>query len=261
MNNTTLKVNCQHLKRINLTNYVVYYSLLAYNNQHEGGYIMKEGKKTVESQRSILSKNIEKLLDSKGKTQTDMARELDFPEATVSSWMNCERYPRIARIQKMADYFGVYRSDITDDRNENRNTFTSSEYHYLPTTISAGLPITVDAITEAEKISLPDNLMGKWSGHQDIFISKVNGDSMNKTMPDRSLIAIKPMSLENLKDGDIVVYSVDHEYSVKRLIKQADRLVFRPHSTDLTFTDDIVNIENKDLLIHGKVVLYIVEMD
>src|SRR5699024_8728115 len=102
---------------------------------------------------------------------------------------------------------------------------------------------------------------GKWAGHKDIFITKIFGESMNKTMPDGSLIAVKPIARESLKDGDIVVYSVDHDYSVKRLIKQADRLVFRPHSTENCFTDQIVNIDNNGLLVHGKVVLYIVEME
>src|SRR5699024_1056266 len=121
--------------------------------------------------------------------------------------------------------------------------------------------IEVEAITKAEKIRIPDNLMGKWSGHKDILIMRINGDSMNKTMPDGSLIAVKPTPLENLKNDDIVVYSKNYDYSVKRLIKQADRLVFRTHSTDKCFVDDIVKIDNNDLIVHGKVVLYIVEMD
>lgn len=221
-----------------------------------------KGKKTASNERKILAKNIQRLLDSKGKTQTDMARELGFAETTVSSWMNCERYPRIDKIQQMADYFGVYRSDITDDKNK-IPSFTSSKYNYLPTAISAGLPLNVDGITESETISIPDAIMGKYAGNKEMFITKVNGESMNKVIPHNSLIAVKPTPLETLKNGDIVVYKYGSEYAVKRFYRQDNKLIFRPDSTDITFTDLVIDLEHNDLdvKIEGKVVLYIVELD
>lgn len=217
-------------------------------------------KKTASEQRMILANNIRGLLEAKGKTQTDMARDLEIAETTVSSWLNCERYPRIDKIQQLADYFGVYRSDITDDKKSKR-VITSSQYPFLSAKISAGLPVDVEAITHTDTISLPDTIMGKWAGQSDISIMRVNGESMNKTIPDQSLIAVKPTALENLKDGDIVVYSDNHDYSVKRMFKQEDRIIFRPHSTDIRFTDYIVSTDNENLKIYGKVVVYIVEMD
>jgi len=70
--------------------------------------------KTIESQRSVLAKNIQTLLDDKNVIQTDMARNLKIPETTVSSWLNGKKYPRIGNIQKMADYFGVLKSATTE---------------------------------------------------------------------------------------------------------------------------------------------------
>ena len=220
-------------------------------------------------QKEIVAKNLEKLLKRKGKTQTDMARDLGFPEMTVSNWMKAKTYPRPDKLQLMADYFGVYRSEITEDTPniiaEAQAQYLTgfSDYPYLPTTISAGLPLNVESIKsdDVEQIAIPDALMGKYAGSKDIYFMRVNGESMNNVMPDRSLIAVKSINLSSLKNGDIVVYSDGHDYSVKRFYRDGTRLIFRPDSKDDRFYDYITDINNQELVIHGKVVLYIVELD
>ncbi|MCM3071692.1 helix-turn-helix domain-containing protein [Staphylococcus equorum] len=74
--------------------------------------------------KEILSKNIKKLLERKGKTQTDMAKELNLKESTVSSWVNAAKYPRRDKIELMADYFNVSPSDITDEKS-NQDTIAA----------------------------------------------------------------------------------------------------------------------------------------
>ncbi|WP_277680355.1 LexA family protein [Gracilibacillus dipsosauri] len=139
----------------------------------------------------------------------------------------------------------------------------SSNYPYLPTAISAGLPLNVEAIhsDDVERITIPDSVMGKWAGNKDIFILRVFGESMNRVIPDQSLIAVKSINPENLKNGDIVVYSDGNDYSVKRYYKHDNTIVFRPDSTDIRFTDYITSTDNSNLVIHGKVVVYVVELD
>lgn len=141
----------------------------------------------------------------------------------------------------------------------------STKYPYLPISISAGPPIQVDGITndQIDSIEIPDNIMGKWAGSQEIFVMKVNGESMNKIIPHDSLIAVKKVDLSNLKDGDIVVYSDEVSYSVKHFYNDTvnEKLIFRPGSTDKRYTDNIFSYsEASHINIHGKVVLYIVEL-
>src|SRR5699024_899695 len=165
----------------------------------------------------------------------------------------------IDSVVKMAKVLNVTVEYLISDNVEEKE-HPSSHYTYLPTTISAGLPLNVEAITEAGKISIPDSIMGKWAGSKGIMVLNVNGDSMDKTIPDGSLIAVKPVELSGLKNGDIVVFSNSHEYSVKRYYKHDDKLVFRPESSNLAHYDQTYSI-NDDITIHGKVVVYIVELD
>ncbi len=141
---------------------------------------------------------------------------------------------------------------------------SSHEYNYIPNPVSAGQPLNIEGVTQTDKLRILDSIMGKWAGDEDILMMRVNGDSMNKTIPHNSLIAVKPITLANLKNDDIVVFSNDHEYSVKRFYhdKDKERFIFRPHSNDESFVDNIVTYEAAaNLMLHGKVVMYIVEMD
>lgn len=62
----------------------------------------------------IMSDNIKRYLKRNGKTQTELANDLNIPETTVSNWINAKTYPRIDKIQAMADYFRINRSDLTE---------------------------------------------------------------------------------------------------------------------------------------------------
>lgn len=209
--------------------------------------------------KMIMAKNIQRELNKKGITQTDMARDLELPEMTVSNWMKAKTYPRVDKIQLMADYFNILRSDLTEEKTFDRFNMLCTEYNYFPNVcISAGEPFSVEAVESADTIIIPDKLMGKYAGDETIFFVHVNGESMNKIIPDGSLIAVKPISVDNLKDGDIVVFSCCHEYSVKRFYTDGNRLMFKPESTDHRFVDYIVNSEQEEVIIHGKVVTYIV---
>src|SRR5690625_4974893 len=218
----------------------------------------------MSNQREVLSRNLRRLINSKGVDQKILADFLGISEMSVSNWVNGVKYPRIGNIQKMAEYFGGKKSDLIED-NEDKPTYTTSRYNYYPASISAAKPIVAEAITEydTKEISIPDNMMGKWRGNKDIYITKINGESMNLVIPDQSIIAIKPVELQELKDGDIVVYCYDGEYAVKRFYRYDNKIIFRPDSSDIRFTDLEIDLndENLDLKIKGKVVLYIVELD
>ena len=59
---------------------------------------------SAQDARKIVAENIQRLLDKKGVSQTKMADDLDLKETTVSGWMTAQKYPRIDKLQKMADY-------------------------------------------------------------------------------------------------------------------------------------------------------------
>lgn len=68
-----------------------------------------------ENAKRVLSVNLQFFLDAQGKTQADLVRDLGFKQATVSDWITCKKYPRVDKVQALADYFGVYKSALTEE--------------------------------------------------------------------------------------------------------------------------------------------------
>lgn len=65
--------------------------------------------------RKILSKNLQRLMNDKNIDQIELAEALKVSQPTVSNWINQTKYPRIKRIQEIADYFEVPKSKVIED--------------------------------------------------------------------------------------------------------------------------------------------------
>lgn len=213
-----------------------------------------------------LGQNIKRLRLSRGLTQPQLADIVGASSyTTVSKWESGANSPKGKDLVRLSEYFNVSVDELLGIKSDGLIT-VSSQYDYIPTSISAGNPLNVEGVTreQVEKISIPDVMMGKWAGSKDVFLMRVNGESMNNMFSHNSLIAVKKTPLTSLHNGDIVVYSDSEEYAVKRIIidNENKRFIFRPDSSDDRFVDNVIAYdEASNLRIHGKVVLYIVELD
>lgn len=99
--------------------------------------------------------------------------------------------------------------------------------------------------------------MGKYAGNRHILVMKVNGESMSKVIPNGSFVAIKTdVNVENLRDGDLVVFGKTHEYRLKHFYDGGNEVIFKPNSTDPTFRDHVFS-KDETIKIVGKVVMSI----
>ena len=65
--------------------------------------------------REIFIKNLRYIMEKKGITQADICRELNIPSATISNWYTGQRYPRINKMQELAEMLGVTYSTLTTE--------------------------------------------------------------------------------------------------------------------------------------------------
>lgn len=130
-----------------------------------------------------------------------------------------------------------------------------SEYPYIPDAVAAGIPETIDGMSNLPKIPIADEILGKYARRKNIIIMRVNGESMNRVIQNGSIIGVyTDIDAKNLKDGDLVVFNHDYNYSLKRFYRTSDLLIFRPDSTDASFTDIIYKVDD-DVRIVGKVIM------
>lgn len=68
--------------------------------------------------KKIFSKNLNHYMELNEKTQTDIINDLGFNKSAVSTWCNGTRLPRMDKVELLAQYFGINRSDLIEDKNE-----------------------------------------------------------------------------------------------------------------------------------------------
>ena len=68
--------------------------------------------------KEVLSKNLKYYIANSGKDRRELAKIWGFPYSTVTEWINGRKYPRIDRIEIMANYFGILKSDLIEDKSK-----------------------------------------------------------------------------------------------------------------------------------------------
>ena len=69
--------------------------------------------------KDIMALNIKYYMEEKGIDRNTLCSDLDIKYTTLCDWLNAKTYPRIDKIELMANYFGVQKSDLVESRSEN----------------------------------------------------------------------------------------------------------------------------------------------
>lgn len=69
-----------------------------------------------EENKVIMARNIKRYMDSKGVTNQQLCDDLGFKYTTFMDWIKAVTYPRIGKIEAMANYFGIQKSDLIEDK-------------------------------------------------------------------------------------------------------------------------------------------------
>lgn len=229
----------------------------------------------------MFSKNLKYLRQKNGMEQLDLAKRLGRKSASsVSEWEKGTYTPKAGILADISKIFNVQLDSLMNDdlerasfNNENLksvdNTVDNNSikyYNFFDSGLSAKLLSDVDPFSKKniKKIPISDLILGKYADDQEIFFTYMNGESMNRVMPNHSLIAVKKYdSVSDLEDGDIVAFDNADEMCVKQFYKDYKSKIysFMPNSTDSTFKPINYRWEDtKSIKIIGKIVTYVINI-
>lgn len=78
-------------------------------------YIIKtEGTSEAEYLKKIFSNNLNHYMNIYDKSIVNISTDLKIKYSTVRDWCNGTNYPRIDKIQRLANYFNISKSDLTE---------------------------------------------------------------------------------------------------------------------------------------------------
>ena len=202
----------------------------------------------LENRNDILVKNLLFYLDRLELTQTEFARELGYPETTVSNWFNKNTYPRPDKIQEMANYFGIRRTDLTENNEQPQAPLKNAHSIPIIGTITAGTPILAEE-------NIVDYFLIDSRVHADFGLT-VKGESMiNANIFDGDIVFIRQQP--NLENGEIGAILLENEATLKRFSKTENSVILQAENPSMTdwprvYTDGNISILGKLVGVYSK---------
>lgn len=70
--------------------------------------------------KEVFAKNLRMYMEESGKTQKELAEIAGVSAPTMNDYLKARKYPRIDKIELLANYFGILKSDLIEDKTEER---------------------------------------------------------------------------------------------------------------------------------------------
>ncbi|EJQ7840215.1 helix-turn-helix transcriptional regulator [Staphylococcus pseudintermedius] len=227
----------------------------------------------------IIAKNIRRFLDDSNMSQKKLAELINIKPSTLSDYLNLRSNPSHGVIQRIADVFGVGKSDI-DTTYKDENSITSIYDKLTPPRQKRVLDFANEQLNEQNNKVLHINshnviseevavygyasagsgetlidgveFTTQYNGHipNHDFALQVNGDSMEPLFEDKEIIFVD--KTKQINSGQIGIFVIDGEAYLKKVFinEEGIRLVsLNSKYPDLHFDS------SHDIKVAGKVIL------
>lgn len=192
-----------------------------------------------------MAKNIRYYMELHRKTRQEMCDALGVKYTTFTDWINANAYPRIDKIEMMANYFHITKADLVEEPTKKKTKFM------IPVlgVVRAGLPMdAVENIIDYEEISEEMARQGEF------FALQIKGDSMEPRIKEGDVVIVRKQP--TVENGEIAIVLVNgDEATVKRVQRFDGGINLIPSNSAynvLTYTN--AQIESLPVQILGKVV-------
>ena len=191
-----------------------------------------------------------------GLSLEDVAKALNVNRSTVLRYesksiekMPIDVIPPLAKILKCSP---EYLMGWEDDKLKPINIIYDDYFplHYC-TNLSAGSPTELLEAEPDAVVYVPIKFQNR---KKRLHAFQVNGTSMNNVIQDGSIVVAEEVPDTVLKEGTIVVAWLDGEATVKRLYPGDSQVMLMPDSSDKAHQPIIVNTEEEQVYIIGRVI-------
>lgn len=68
--------------------------------------------------KNIFASNLKRYMKDRKVSRKDISEALGISYYTVTDWVNGKKYPRMNRVEELAHYFGILKSDLIEEKTE-----------------------------------------------------------------------------------------------------------------------------------------------
>lgn len=199
--------------------------------------------------KEIFAKNLRYYMNINNKDRNDVARDLELPYTTVTSWCKGEFYPRIDKIELLANYFDIKKSDLVENKEKIDGLGNPVTMIPILGTVKTGY----DYLAQENWIGSIDIEKSLVGNGQDYFALKVKGDSMSPVLVEDDIVVVKKQA--DFENGDIVVAIINGDEATIKKGKKSDSSILlqpiNPNCEPFIFTHD--EMKTKPVTIIGVV--------
>ena len=195
--------------------------------------------------KETMAKNIRYYMELHHKTRQEMCDALGVKYTTFTDWINANAYPRIDKIEMMANYFHITKADLVEEPTKKKTKFM------IPVlgVVRAGLPMdAVENIIDYEEISEEMARQGEF------FALQIKGDSMEPKISDGDVVIVRKQP--TVENGEIAIVLVNgDDATIKKVQRFEGGINLVPSNNAynvLTYSN--AQIESLPVQILGKVV-------
>ncbi|MCR1835012.1 helix-turn-helix domain-containing protein [Oceanobacillus caeni] len=200
-----------------------------------------------------IANNIRRIMDSRGWTQLELSKRSGISKSTLSDYLNCKTLIKAGNVQKLADVFGVLKSDI-DPSFISEELLKQGISPYVPGgELIIDLPI-VGKISCGEGTLAYEEIDGfeptpkEWLNGGQYFYLRAKGDSMkNARIYEGDLLLIRRQ--EDVENGEIAAVLIDGDAVLKRVYKTDSTVILQSENPEYK---PIILDGTKDIKIIGK---------
>mgnify|MGYP002512053206 CR=1 FL=1 len=176
--------------------------------------------------KQIMANNIKKYMKLGNKKRTEICEYLDIPYTTFSDWINAKTYPRIDKIEKLANYFGVEKSDLVEEKKEHSDEkiYKSANISFVKIPLYGPISCGTGAFIEdnvIDYIAVPDSGL---SPYKEYFAQIANGNSMiDAGIANGDIVVFEKSNM--IDDGKIGCFCIDDGVATCKKIKKGDSFI------------------------------------
>ncbi|ACR75018.1 helix-turn-helix domain-containing protein [Agathobacter rectalis] len=204
-----------------------------------------------DKQKAIFSENLNSYIAKSEKTQLEIAKSIGVSPQTFNTWCKGIAIPRMGKVQALADYFNINKSDLIEDKKLNIDTVPIESGYTIPVLGRVAAGYGKEAVEEViGQIEISPSMAAKG----DYFGLLIKGDSMIPTLYDGDTVIVE--RTDDAESGDLVIALVNgSDATCKRLQKYAEGIALIPQNPvyePMRFTES--EIDTTPVKILGKVV-------
>lgn len=178
-----------------------------------------------QKQKDIFSSNLKRQLLIHNKTQADIVNDLKITSSTVSDWVNAKKYPRMDKVQMLADYLGIMKSDLIEDKsNEDERMYSQANLSFIKVPLYAPISCGNGAFVDdniLDYVAVPDDGLNP---HKEYFAQIADGDSMIEIGIDSGDIIVFEKS-NTIDNGKIGCFCIDDNVATCKKFKKGDTFI------------------------------------